>query len=244
MARPVYSKSAIFAGIFGASLLSGIISGAKASYIYTVDVWTYDATVVGSVQADGTNPIAATAPTYVFDYNTQNINWSNPSTTGNSLNTGGNFIPDIGTSSFQWVSGDETAFKANLLSKPGNSTATLFLLSASVGGFGGNGIGGNLTSDDGSTLIVNGVTQIGMPGEQVANNPAASFSVAGPLTNAPLQLYYEEANGTPSLLNFNIEGSLAAPVPELSTWAMMLLGFFGVGFIAYRSKSNSALRFA
>jgi hypothetical protein len=233
-------NSFLLSAAAGLAIAGSTITGANASYIYTVDVWTYDATVVGSVQADGTNPIAATAPTYVFNYNTQNINWSNPSTTDNSLNTGGNFIPDIGTSSFQWVSGDETAFKANLLSKPGNSTATLFLLSASVN----SGIGGNLTSDDGSTLIVNGVTLIGMPGEQVANNPAASFSVAGPLTNAPLQLYYEEANGTPSLLNFNIEGSITAPVPELSTWAMMLLGFFGVGFIAYRSKSNSALRFA
>jgi hypothetical protein len=31
-------------------------------------------------------------------------------------------------------------------------------------------------------------------------------------------------------------------VPEVSTWAMMILGFFGVGFMAYRSKSKVALR--
>ncbi len=32
-------------------------------------------------------------------------------------------------------------------------------------------------------------------------------------------------------------------VPETSTWAMMILGFFGVGFAAYRRKSRSpALR--
>jgi hypothetical protein len=29
----------------------------------------------------------------------------------------------------------------------------------------------------------------------------------------------------------------ASAVPEPSTWAMMILGFFGVGFIAYRRKS-------
>jgi hypothetical protein len=34
-----------------------------------------------------------------------------------------------------------------------------------------------------------------------------------------------------------------APVPEPSTWAMMILGFLGLGFLAYRRK-NSALRFA
>jgi hypothetical protein len=34
-------------------------------------------------------------------------------------------------------------------------------------------------------------------------------------------------------------------VPELSTWAMMIVGFFGVGFMAYRRKqSGPALRIA
>jgi hypothetical protein len=31
-----------------------------------------------------------------------------------------------------------------------------------------------------------------------------------------------------------------AAVPELSTWAMMLLGFMGVGFVAYRRKQGPA----
>jgi hypothetical protein len=38
-----------------------------------------------------------------------------------------------------------------------------------------------------------------------------------------------------------VYGPVAA-VPEPSTWAMMILGFLGVGFLAYRKKSN--LRFA
>jgi hypothetical protein len=32
-----------------------------------------------------------------------------------------------------------------------------------------------------------------------------------------------------------------APVPEPSTWAMMLLGFAGVGFVAYRRRSETAM---
>lgn len=36
-------------------------------------------------------------------------------------------------------------------------------------------------------------------------------------------------------------GSLTAAVPEPSTWAMMVLGFAGVGFMAYRRKSKPAL---
>jgi hypothetical protein len=35
--------------------------------------------------------------------------------------------------------------------------------------------------------------------------------------------------------------NFASPVPEPSTWAMMILGFAGVGFMAYRRKSKPAL---
>jgi choice-of-anchor C domain-containing protein len=34
------------------------------------------------------------------------------------------------------------------------------------------------------------------------------------------------------------------PVPEPSTWAMMLLGFTGVGFLAYRRKARATFRIA
>jgi len=37
--------------------------------------------------------------------------------------------------------------------------------------------------------------------------------------------------------------TVSSAVPEPSTWAMMMLGFLGVGFMAYRRK-NGALRFA
>jgi hypothetical protein len=58
----------------------------------------------------------------------------------------------------------------------------------------------------------------------------------------------------PSAFTFRIvDGSLAAsgndfaidnlsitPVPEASTWAMMILGFFGIGFVTYRRRSTGA----
>jgi len=37
--------------------------------------------------------------------------------------------------------------------------------------------------------------------------------------------------------------SVASAVPEPSTWAMMILGFLGVGFMAYRRKGAPAFRF-
>lgn len=39
--------------------------------------------------------------------------------------------------------------------------------------------------------------------------------------------------------NFAVSG-----VPEPATWAMMVLGFLGVGFVAYRRKDKAAFRFA
>jgi|WetSurMetagenome_2_1015567.scaffolds.fasta_scaffold240752_1 hypothetical protein len=38
--------------------------------------------------------------------------------------------------------------------------------------------------------------------------------------------------------------TVTSAVPEPSTWAMMILGFVGVGFMAYRRKSNAAFRLA
>jgi hypothetical protein len=35
-----------------------------------------------------------------------------------------------------------------------------------------------------------------------------------------------------------------AAVPEASTWAMMILGFMGIGFVAYRRKGKPAFRLA
>ena len=54
--------------------------------------------------------------------------------------------------------------------------------------------------------------------------------------------YGEEVNG-----GFSGVGVFAvtAAVPEPSTWAMMIVGFFGLGFMAYRRKQNGpSLRIA
>jgi hypothetical protein len=43
-----------------------------------------------------------------------------------------------------------------------------------------------------------------------------------------------------SLGSYNSTLTIASSVPEPSTWAMMTLGFFGVGFMAYRRKQNGS----
>jgi hypothetical protein len=43
--------------------------------------------------------------------------------------------------------------------------------------------------------------------------------------------------------NLQVDSAVATPpVPEASTWAMMILGFFGVGFMAYRRRGQVAFR--
>jgi PEP-CTERM motif len=42
-------------------------------------------------------------------------------------------------------------------------------------------------------------------------------------------------------ISFEVAGTVAGGVPEPSTWAMMILGFAGIGFMAYRRKSKPAL---
>ena len=42
--------------------------------------------------------------------------------------------------------------------------------------------------------------------------------------------------------SFEFDNVTVAAVPEPATWAMMILGFLGVGFMAYRRKSTPAFR--
>lgn len=54
--------------------------------------------------------------------------------------------------------------------------------------------------------------------------------------------YILEITGTsPGTASLNVAGNtltLAPAVPEPATWAMMLMGFLGIGFLAYRRRSD------
>jgi hypothetical protein len=66
-----------------------------------------------------------------------------------------------------------------------------------------------------------------------------------PLTNG----YVRFSGAFDSVILRSSENSLeidniSSAVPEPATWAMMVLGFFGVGFMAYRRKNGFAFRLA
>jgi PEP-CTERM motif len=68
-----------------------------------------------------------------------------------------------------------------------------------------------------------------------------SISTSSSLFPPPARRLFYDAKGDLFTLD-NIAGPVAA-APEPSTWAMMILGFLGLGFLAHRRK-NSAIRFA
>lgn len=69
----------------------------------------------------------------------------------------------------------------------------------------------------------------------------ASFSGVAPVGGGDLLLWFFDQNNGDNL--DHITATIATPtsvggVPEPSTWAMMLLGFAGVGFVAYGQRKN------
>ncbi len=73
--------------------------------------------------------------------------------------------------------------------------------------------------------------------------------LSGALASYDKYKYYALGMANPSpnnVLLVSIDGvappSGVGSVPEPSTWAMIILGFFGIGFVAYRQKGKPALR--
>jgi len=87
-----------------------------------------------------------------------------------------------------------------------------------------------------NTLIDSNRSQLLEPGFQAAGVTGVDLAAGN---------FFLVVSGTvppgSSKIQLAVGGSaMTASVPEPSTWAMMVLGFFGVGFIAYRRKTTSA----
>jgi PEP-CTERM motif len=70
----------------------------------------------------------------------------------------------------------------------------------------------------------------------VGSNPYFTGSLSDPTFKPG---FYSSANGESLTIT-----DITAAVPEPSTWAMMILGFLAVGFMAYRRKSQAMLNAA
>jgi hypothetical protein len=94
------------------------------------------------------------------------------------------------------------------------------------------------------TLVSNDGTQIFTFPNVQANADFSAFGiVATPGSGETTSSLSISSTGFNSVkqIGFGTAGVVAA-VPETPTWAMMLLGFMGVGFLAYRRKGQRTLR--
>jgi hypothetical protein len=74
-----------------------------------------------------------------------------------------------------------------------------------------------------------------------------SFSGVAPAGGGELLLWYFDQNNSDNTehITATVTTDSVGGVPEPSTWAMMILGFAGIGFMAYRRKHNgTAFRIA
>ena len=89
--------------------------------------------------------------------------------------------------------------------------------------------------DDGLTLVIGGNTVIDAAGPTSFVNTMVTYS--GPSGNLPFTLVYGECCDAPADLAISLP--LTSAIPEPSTWAMMLIGFAGLGFAAFsRSRKG------
>ena len=107
-----------------------------------------------------------------------------------------------------------------------------------------------IQGDNGSKVAFpsNGVTQPLLPmvatdifGTATDGNYQLAFDIGTTAYTGLATVVGVDGNQEITTISFN---PVVAAVPEPSTWAMMILGFVGVGFMTYRRKSKPAIMVA
>lgn len=126
------------------------------------------------------------------------------------------------------------------LGNPGLSSATLddayFLFTGSI--YLDAGVNTfNITHDDGVALALNNGAVVSALSAGPTSPTTTPFTITAPSAGTyNYALSYGECCGGPAVLNWSyLTGQPVGSVPEPATWAMMLLGFAGVG-MTMRSK--------
>jgi hypothetical protein len=89
--------------------------------------------------------------------------------------------------------------------------------------------------DDGVTFSIGSDVVVNAPSSTAPINTTGTYT--GPTGNEPFVLTYAECCGPPAELNVDLP--MTSSTPEASTWAMMLLGFAGLGFFGYRRAKKA-----
>lgn len=167
-------------------------------------------------------------------------NWTVTSGTVDVIGDGGPFAYfSVGHGNYVDLNGSSGApgqLTTNIIFAAGTYSVS-FELAGSQGG------SGNVDPFSHTTEIafsIGGVTQ------SLTLNPTVPFTPYTFLftTTGAGKLSFTDLSGGNNNVGNLLDNVTVSAVPEPSTWAMMILGFMGVGFMAYRRKSGSALRIA
>ena len=176
-------------------------------------------------------------PSSVITFDTFKPNTSANFTTGGATFAGAGFI-ETGSKAniYQAPTGDATPYLAlgNTSAHSGNVETVSF--SKTEGKFGI--YWGSADSYNTLTFLLNGVavgsfngSVIGTPNKNGNTGTSGYVNFTGK---------YNEITLTTTQPNFEVDNLAVGGVPEPSTWAMMLLGFGGIGFLMYRRGKTAS----
>ncbi len=97
----------------------------------------------------------------------------------------------------------------------------------------------SLSSDDDAWVFLNGMLVVDNGGVHSSTSPPVTISDLAPGTNT-VEVFYADRHTVLANLTFDATATLTPSVPEASTWAMMLTGFAGIGFAAFRRGRKTA----
>ena len=164
--------------------------------------------------------------------------------------TGGDIIAPVQSLGIEFSSATATVvteIKAFIGTNAGSGTVTIGIMGDSAGVSRGTFIDSITTTAAFATPI--DLTSLNWSMEADAGAGNDIFGTWGPSTSdlahtGTLNIDVLTPNASLSFLSGANYSSITDAVPEPSTWAMMILGFSGLGFMAYRRKSKPALMVA
>ena len=212
------SASVVAISVAQAAVTVTVWGGANATHNYTSNI--------NHTASDASGPPPTGTTTASFTWNGP-VDW-----TDNSGNNGGDVTGNL-FSEFFFTNGGTAADITGYTSGLGLSEASFLGLSMSdlnstyysylwVTGTSGKAGTATISHDDGASVYQGGSGIYLSPAE--TSDITQSFGIGA----GAYQVAYIEANGSPSDLHLTVPG-----VPEPSTWAMMLAGFGGLGFVAF-----------
>jgi PEP-CTERM motif len=194
---------------------------------------TFPLITVGSALGPDGRPVQASGGTVVMTNSSHEILWWTPN---------GSSITADGTATVAAPFSDNSLFVPHGTGTNNNSFFQTAILTGTIHGT-GVPITLQITGDDDVLVYLNGKYAGGEPGVHGAftsNLALGTFS-----GDETIQVFYADRANSQAALDLTLVGAtVTASVPEPSTWAMMILGFMGVGFMAYRRKAHSSFRIA